>query len=273
MSILNKQKGFSYEAFYGRISAVWFSGNINADQKNCLKDFADAFLASQDSSKPMLVSWLAYMLATAYHETAFTLKPIAEYGKGKGMKYGTPDPKTGQTYYGRGLVQLTWDYNYQKAESLIKDEKGNNVPFYANADLALDPVYAMEICVNGMTDGWFTGKKLSDYLTGTITDYVNARRIINGTDKASTIASYAEEVEFAIRLALGEDVSRALIVNGSKGDDAREMQDMLGVSVDGIIGNQSITALTNFQKANGLDADGKCGTNTWAALDKSVYNL
>jgi len=31
---------------------------------------------------------LAYMLATAYHETASTMQPIEEYGKGKTRPYG-----------------------------------------------------------------------------------------------------------------------------------------------------------------------------------------
>jgi putative chitinase len=56
--------------------------------------------------------WLAYMLATAFHETAHTMQPIEEIGHGKGRKYGTP--VNGHVYYGRGYVQLTWDYNYKK---------------------------------------------------------------------------------------------------------------------------------------------------------------
>ena len=49
--------------------------------------------------------WLAYMLATTFHETAYQMWPIEEYGKGSGRYYGTPDPETGETDYGRGFVQ------------------------------------------------------------------------------------------------------------------------------------------------------------------------
>lgn len=42
--------------------------------------------------------WLAYILATAYHETAFTMEPIDEYGKGRGREYGIPDAETGHIY-------------------------------------------------------------------------------------------------------------------------------------------------------------------------------
>ncbi|MEE4406755.1 hypothetical protein [Enterobacter mori] len=54
---------------------------------------------------------------------------------------------------------------------------------------------ATQVAINGMSQGWFTGKKRGDYLTDTRTDYLNARRIINGTDKAQTIAACAEESE------------------------------------------------------------------------------
>ena len=50
--------------------------------------------------------WLAYILATDYHETAYTMQPIEEYGKGAGYDYGEPDPVTGEIYFGTGLVQL-----------------------------------------------------------------------------------------------------------------------------------------------------------------------
>jgi len=151
----------------------------------------DAFYAAGFKER----RWLAYMLSTAWHETAFTMQPIAEYGKGKGRKYGVPVGPYKKVYYGRGLVQLTWDYNYQKAEKEL------GVPFYSNPDLALEPKHAADIMVKGMTEGWFTGKKLSDYLNAGTTDYVNARRIINGTDKAKAIAAYAERFEDCLEKA------------------------------------------------------------------------
>ena len=51
----------------------------------------------------------------------------------------------------------------------------------------------------GSKEGWFTGKKLSDYITKTDKNYVRARRIINGTDKAEKIAKEAVVFEAALR--------------------------------------------------------------------------
>lgn len=137
------------------------------------------------------VSWRAYALATAWHETAFTMQPIAEYGKGKGRPYGSQTNAAGQAAYGRGYVQLTWPMNYDRADR----ELGLNGALSANYDLALRPDIAAQIMKRGMEEGWFTGKKLGDYLPG---DYVNARRIINGTDKAAKIAGYAATFEAAL---------------------------------------------------------------------------
>ena len=131
----------------------------------------------------------AYMLATAKHETANTFAPIEEYGKGKGLPYGKPDRKTGLVYYGRGYVQLTWVKNYQTMGTVL------GLPLYTQPDLALRYDVAYKIMSYGMTHGTFTGVALSRYINEGKTDYLNARKIINGTDKADLIAGYATAIE------------------------------------------------------------------------------
>ena len=131
----------------------------------------------------------AYMLATAKHETANTFAPIEEYGKGKGLPYGKPDRKTGLVYFGRGYVQLTWVKNYQTMGTVL------GLPLYTQPDLALRYDVAYKIMSYGMTHGTFTGVALSRYINEDKTDYLNARKIINGTDKADLIAGYATAIE------------------------------------------------------------------------------
>lgn len=135
------------------------------------------------------IRWAAYMLATAYHETAMTWKPIAEYGKGKGKKYGDPDPVTGKTYYGRGYVQLTWPGNYKAMSKVCR------VDLYQDPDVAMIPEIAYKIMSHGMRNGTFTGASLKSKIHDDVCDYVNARRIINGTDCAERIAEYAVKFE------------------------------------------------------------------------------
>ena len=128
---------------------------------------------------------LAYILATVYWETARTMQPIEEYGKGKKHKYGIPDPITGKAYYGRGFVQLTWDYNYKKLGQIL------GVDLYNKPELALDLGISTAILFEGMFKGLFTGKKLADYFPdnepANELNVINARKIINGTDKAKEI--------------------------------------------------------------------------------------
>lgn len=137
----------------------------------------------------------AYILATAWHETAFTMQPIEEYGKGKNKPYGKPDPVTGKAYYGRGYVQLTWKDNYVKAQERLQqlDLINSSVNFVNNPDKVMEPKISAYIICIGMKEGWFTAKKMSDY-----NNYVDMRRVVNGTDKANEIADYAHSFEYAL---------------------------------------------------------------------------
>lgn len=146
----------------------------------------------------------AYLLATTYHETAATMQPVTEFG---GRKYfdkydtgrlaaalGNTPQADGDGYFfrGRGYVQITGRVNYEKAGKKLKIDLVNK------PDLALEPRIAADILVKGSVEGWFTGKKLDDYITNTKADYINARRIINGVDQAKKIASYATTFELAL---------------------------------------------------------------------------
>jgi hypothetical protein len=63
--------------------------------------------------------------------------------------------------------------------------------------------YAIPIMFIGMKDGLFTGKKFADYFSPAKEDWVNARRIINGTDKAKLIAGHARKFYSAISYTTG----------------------------------------------------------------------
>lgn len=130
---------------------------------------------------------LAYMLATTLHETAFTMQPVTEYGSQKYLR-----AKRYWPWIGRGFVQLTWETNYKAMQKLLK-AAGFDVDVVANPDDALRIDVAAFIMFEGMARGTFTGKKLSNYFNAKITDWRNARRIINILDKADEIASYAKQ--------------------------------------------------------------------------------
>lgn len=162
-----------------------------------------AILAAADG---LPISWAAYMLATAWHETARTLQPIHERG---GNAYftdrydphgshpniaaalGNTQPGDGARYHGRGYVQLTGRANYARAERELAR------PLLSQPDLALDPDVAAQVLRRGMGEGWFTGRRLANFLPST-GGFVQARRIINGLDRADDIAAYARSFQAAL---------------------------------------------------------------------------
>ena len=149
-----------------------------------------------DSSNPLYV---AYMLATAYHETAFTMKAITEYG---GVSYfdkydtgslakalgNTPEKDgDGYKYRGRGHVMITGYSNYKKFTDIL------GINLVDSPDLALDPIVSAKILVIGSLQGTFTAKRLSQYIKYGLeyNEWVNARKVINGVDDNKMIADHA----------------------------------------------------------------------------------
>lgn len=190
-----------------------FNGSLSPKQAAGVTAIVEFWNLSYSNSNK---KWLAYMLATAHHETARTMQPIREYGKGankpyskklKEATYNADDTKlnhkkgehipyedTDEIFYGRGFVQLTWYENYAKAGKKL------GIDLLNNADNALDVQNATKIMFWGMEEGWFTGKKLGDYLNDSADDWINARRIILKLDKAELVAKYAENYYNAIDL-------------------------------------------------------------------------
>lgn len=176
-----------------------FGTSISQSQVNGVSS-----IIRQAAKRSICLRYLAYALATAFHETATSMQPITEYG---GRRYfdkydsGKLAKALGNTqnldgdgfiYRGRGYVQLTGKRNYALAGAKL------GVDLLKSPDLALEPTVAADIMFEGMLDGWFTGKKLSDYLDKDPPDFKNARRIINGADCADKIAGYAKTFETAL---------------------------------------------------------------------------
>ena len=142
----------------------------------------------------------AYALATSSWETAMTLHPIREYGSERYLR-----SKRYWPYVGRGLIQVTWKENYVKAAKLLGLSTNT---FVADPERLLEWRYALPLLFKGMEVGLYTGKKLDDYLDGRdegdsedLREFTNARRIVNGTDKAATIARRALVFERGLKAA------------------------------------------------------------------------
>lgn len=203
--------------FYSCVRHALFAGKLTQDQVTGTNFLLDAIEAEGDIPR----NHAAYMLATAFWETARTMEPVREtlaksddqairvldtaFARGKlpwvRRAYWRKDAD-GKSWLGRGYVQLTHKANYQKAG----DELG--VDLVGNPALAMDPAIAARIMIRGMDEGWFTGRTLDHYIdeideadSEDLREYRNARPIINGTDKAEQIALIALKFEAALKAA------------------------------------------------------------------------
>lgn len=176
-----------------------FGGHFNGQQVQG----TNALLDQLANAAPLDVRFQAYMLGTAFHETAHTMLPIEEIGHGRGRAYGHPTGPWHCVYDGRGDVQLTWEANYAHATKRLRELGiiGADVDLEKNPDLAMRPDIAAAIMIHGMIEGWFTGRKLSDYFNDHMTDWLHARRIINGLDRAEAISTYAQAFFAALKAA------------------------------------------------------------------------
>lgn len=190
---------FDRKIFFDKVRKDPFPGKLTQPQI----DGCEAILAEWESRNLTDVRWLAYKLATSFHETNATMQPIHEIGPVSYFKkydgradLGNTQPGDGFRFRGRGFVQLTGRRNYAKAGKLL------GVDLIGDPELALRPDIAAKILFEGMTAGWFTGKKLSNYFNSKTDDPLGARKIINGTDKKKLIADYHKLFLSALNAAI-----------------------------------------------------------------------
>lgn len=194
--------------FHDRVRTTLFNGRTQPAQVQGLEAILDHWEAVSPGNDDR---WLAYMLATAFHETARTMQPVREtlaatdakaiaildraFARGQlpwvSNPYWRVDAQ-GQSWLGRGLVQLTHKTNYAKMSPLV------------GVDLVADPAKAMQMDVAirimfiGMEKGSFTGARLDQFFRPDREDWVNARKIINRRDRALQIADYGRAFYGAI---------------------------------------------------------------------------
>jgi hypothetical protein len=190
--------------FFDRVRLNLFGGSLRrkqVDGLNGLLDYWEAKHARADDR------WLAYALGTAFHEVDKKMQPITEYGGNAyfmrmydktgqrpdvARRLGNDQPGDGARYPGRGFVQLTGRRNYK----YWGDKLG--VDLVGHPDKALDLGISTAILFEGMRLGTFTGKKLGDYFDDATENWIQARRVVNGLDKAELIATHSKNFYAAI---------------------------------------------------------------------------
>jgi predicted chitinase len=178
-------------AFFASVRNALYGGAMNQTQVDSLNAIGSAWEQYGDSDARKL----AYILATAHHETgAFKYMreiwgPTAAQNRYEGRAdLGNVQPGDGKKFMGRGFVQLTGRRNYQDWS------KRTGLDLIKEPQLVQEPAVAARILVQGAMLGTFTGKKLGDFAT-----FKDMRRVINGTDRADMIAGYASKFLAALQ--------------------------------------------------------------------------
>ena len=162
------------------------------------------------------INYISYLLATIFWETDKKMYPSSEIRQ---IKTDTPrrrevkrlqDRYWNSGFYGRGYCHITWKNNYQNMSHILKASgkarytNENDSFLVLHPEKALEPDIAYDIISLGMLMGAFSGngKGLAYYLDKTPSDYVNARKTVNGLDQARTIADIAIKFESWLKQAI-----------------------------------------------------------------------
>lgn len=193
--------------FFDAVRARPFGGKLTTGQVDGMSVLLDVW--ERDYAGQRLAIF-AYCLATAKHETANTMQPIKERGGAaylannydvtgrdpvRARKRGNTAAGDGIKYAGRGFVQCTWKNNYRTMGDLL------GVDLVNSPDRAMEPVLAAKIMFEGLLRGLFTGAKITAFINAGATDFVGARKTVNGTDKAQAIADHAVDFLGALKAA------------------------------------------------------------------------
>lgn len=187
------------KAFFDAVRGTLYGGRLASAQVAGLAALLDRFERGEVEDR----CFLAYMLATAHHETGGRLQPVREtfaatdaaaiarldraFAAGRLPQVSAPywrRDAAGKSWLGRGLVQITHRRNYARLAELT------GIDLVGRPELAMEMAVSVEILFTGMLRGAFTGRRLADHFSGTRADWVGARRIINGLDRAEKVAGY-----------------------------------------------------------------------------------
>lgn len=201
--------------FFNQVRSSVFGGRLSTKQVDGMNRIIDYW---EDRYPQIDADRFSYILSTVKGETG-NMQPIKEKGgrryftrmydiKGKrpykARELGNIHPGDGAKFPGMGLIQNTGRRNARRASELIHEVLGKSVDFESQPKLLMEWEYALPLMFEGFIRGVWTGKKLDDYFNDGDgdDDLINARRIVNGRDKARAFAAWAKSFRSAIEAAM-----------------------------------------------------------------------
>ena len=145
----------------------------------------------------------------------------------------------GSTFKGRGLVQITGRQNYQEVQDRLQ-EQGINVDLINNPELVNDERYALPAAIAYL-----------DYagMTDAAAEEMSARKLQVIINPQAPVATAEERWESAITALRAEDPAAA---DEMEKRNEYEAQRTVGTTVDGMIGTNSVTAMTEWLQDQGV---------------------
>ena len=101
---------FDREIFFDSVRDKLFDGALTQQQVDGCGVILGLWEGQYTGTPMSDIRWLAYILATVFHECATTMWPITEYGSQSYLQ-----GKDYWPYIGRGFVMITWEDNYRRA--------------------------------------------------------------------------------------------------------------------------------------------------------------
>ncbi len=216
---------------------------------------------------------IAHFLAQTCHESA-GFRTTEEFADGSAyegrLNLGNTQPGDGPRFKGRGLIQLTGRANYHAMGQTL------DLPLESEPERAAEPELSLLIACE-----YWKGRKIND--AADQDDIVRVTKLINGglnglpeRRNLTTAAKAAlARIEGLVITGAQPTATRPTLTRGAGGEDVAALQRVLrdhgfALAVDGDFGAATELAVTQFQKAKGLGADGVVGARTWAALEKTA---
>lgn len=226
---------FNEKKFFDAARKNVFQGSLSQSQVDGLKAILNSCIANSVTDLRQIAS----VMATPILETGGTYVPVTEnlnyranvlaqkFGKrittAQANQYGRIPPRQaanqeaianiiyggefglkqlgnkfagdGWKYRGRGLVQITGRGNYEAFTKLLGIDLANR------PELACELNTAASILVIGERDGIFTGARLSHFFNKEKSDWRNARKIVNGLDRAEDLAAASTKLFECLKVA------------------------------------------------------------------------
>jgi hypothetical protein len=254
---------FDHQKLINNISIFYrnvLQANLNQETANNIFTFIG--FIENDTNWQSLEQINSFFIQTGI-ETGWRFRPIREIQAKSGRVKELQDKYWYTGFYGRGYLQITHKKNYEKMGKLL------GIDLVSNPDILLkNPAVSYKVSAVGFQRGVFTGAKISDFINKNKVDYKNARKVVNGLDKADLIDRLCKQFIKALKNSLVHNDSPVIVPIDKPeiGDYEIVIPDDIPIEKPEVIAVPKPDIQPNQNVTIGVErtvADAPTGWNTW----------